>query len=139
VVGGVKLHVLDQLGQRPSVAVTIAASVHDVFATLHASKDYSKLHLDWNVGLEVRHTQAFTALAASYPITAQLSATVEPHYFADAAPSAPHDAGAMAALAYAVRPWLVVDAAVEYVIADHRSVTGLAGLSIAPIRLWGRN
>lgn len=56
---------------------------------------------------------------------------------ADAAPIAPRDLGAIAAIEYAVRPWLVVDAAAYLVVEDTRSIAGPAGVSIAPVRLWG--
>jgi len=148
-----KLHVFDQVGQRPSIAFTIAASVptaaqqgytrtYDLFATAHASKDYGELHLDWNVGVDAWRVegpvsyQAFTALAAAYAITKRLSAAIEPHYFSDAAPLAPRDVGAIAAIAYAVRPWLVIDGAFDAVLADQGSIAGLVGVSLAPVRVW---
>ncbi len=151
---GAKLHVVDQGGQRPSLALTVTASIptvaqrgytrsYELFAVAHASKDYGKVHLDWNVGLALLQlegsvvTQRFTAIAASYPLTGRLSATVEPHYFSDADPAAPRDIGAIAAIGYTIRPWLVLDGAVDVVFADQASVAGLAGVSIAPVRLWG--
>ena len=154
VTAGAKLHFVDQEGQRPSLALTVTASVptvaqrgytrsYDLFAVAHASKDYGKLHLDWNVGFALLQlerpvvTQRFTAIAATYALTGRLSATLEPHYFSDADPAAPRDVGAIVAIGYAIRPWLVLDGAVDVVFADQGSVAGLAGISIAPVRLWG--
>jgi hypothetical protein len=151
---GVKLHLLDQSERRPSIAFTVAASVptaaqegyaraYDLFATAHASKDLGKWHVDWNAGLYAWQLegpvayQGFTALAASYAITGKLSATVEPHYFSEAAPISPRDAGAIGAIAYAVRTWLVIDGAIDVVFEDQSSVAGLVGISIAPVRVWG--
>jgi hypothetical protein len=152
VVGG-KLHLVDQRGPWPSLALTLAAGAptwsqqgytraYDLFATAHASKDWGKLHVDWNAGLyawQVEgpvHYQPFTALAASYALTSRLSVALEPHYFGYAEPLAPRDAGAIAAVGYALRPWLVLDAAVDVVFADQGSVAGIAGVSVAPARLW---
>ena len=49
---------------------------------------------------------------------------LEPHYLADATP-------------LAARDWLVIDAAIDVVGWDQRSVTAIVGASIAPVRLWG--
>jgi hypothetical protein len=153
---GAKLHLVDQAGQRPSLALTVTASVptasqqgytraYDLFASGHASNDYGKLHLDWLVGLNAWQLdgpvsyQGWTALAATYPLTDRLSAMLEPHYFTDAAPIAPRDAGVMAAVAYAIRPSLVIDTAVNVVLANEGSVTWLLGISLAPVRLWGEH
>jgi hypothetical protein len=153
IVAGGKLHVLDQRGPWPSFAVTLAAGfptfvqqgytrAYDLFATAHASKDYGKLHLDWNAGIyawQIQgpvHYQPFTALAASYALSSRLSVALEPHYFAYALPLAPRDGGAIAAVGYALRPWLVFDAAVDVVFADQSSVAGIAGVSVAPAHLW---
>lgn len=59
---GIKLHALDQGERRPSVPLTVAASVptasqrgytraYDLFATVRASKDIGTWHVDWNAGL----------------------------------------------------------------------------------------
>jgi hypothetical protein len=39
----------------------------------------------------------------------------------------------------ALRGWLVVDAAVDAIGWDQRSLTAIVGLSIAPVRLWGHS
>jgi hypothetical protein len=152
---GAKLHLLDQAGQRPSLAVTLTASVpgvsqqgylraYDLFAVGHASKDYGALHVDGNVGLQVWRlegptaTQGFAAVAASYALSGQLGVTVEPHYFTRAAPLAPRDLGAIAALTYTVRPNVVIDVAAAVVVDEQPSVAGLVGVSLAPLRAWGR-
>jgi hypothetical protein len=154
VVGGAKLHLLDQTAARPSVAVTASVAVptlaqrgyvraYDLGLVAHASKDIGDLHLDVNMGVAVdelggpRAYQPFAALAATYAITKRLSLALEPHYFADASPSAPRDVGAIAALELAVRGWLVVDCALDAVGWDQRSLAAIAGVSLAPVRLWG--
>ena len=116
---------------------------YDAGLVAHASKDVGDLHLDANVGVAVdqlggpRAYQPFAAIAATYALTKQLSIALEPHYFADASPSAPRDVGAIAAIEYAVRGWLVVDCAIDAVGWDQRSLAAIAGMSIAPVRLWG--
>jgi hypothetical protein len=101
------------------------------------------VHVDANAGLYAWQLegpvsyQGFAAVAASYATPSRASVTAEPHYFSDAAPIAPRDAGAVGALAYTVRPWLVVDGAVDVVLTGGGSVAGLLGLSLAPVRVWG--
>jgi hypothetical protein len=82
-------------------------------------------------------TQPFAAVALSHAISTRWSATIEPHYFAYAEPLAPRDGGAIAAVAFAVRPWLVIDAAIDGVAIGPHALAGLAGVSIAPVRIWG--
>jgi hypothetical protein len=36
-----------------------------------------------------------------------------------------------------VRPWLVIDAAIDGVAIGPHALAGLAGVSIAPVRIWG--
>jgi hypothetical protein len=150
----VKVHLLDQTDDRPSLAVSLIGGVpsfsqagytriYDLFAQLHASKDNGKLHLDgiaglgaWQLEGPVKY-QPYVAVAATYPLSKRVAASLEPHYYADAAPIAPHDGGAMLAVAFAIRPWLVVDGALDVVLfADQTSEIGLFGISIAPVRLW---
>jgi hypothetical protein len=151
---GAKVHIADQNGARPSLAVTATASlptaaqtayahVTDGFVVAQASKDYGKLHLDANAGLDAWRLegsplyQPYAAVAASLPVTDRLSATVEPHAFADASPIAPRDIGVIAAVGFTARPWLVVDAAVDATVVEPTAIAGLVGVSIAPVRLWG--
>jgi hypothetical protein len=47
------------------------------------------------------------------------------------------DVGAIAAVEVAARDWLVIDAAIDLVGWDQRSVTAIVGASVAPARLWG--
>jgi hypothetical protein len=141
---GAKLHVIDQSGQLPSIAFTVSAGIptqspFELVATAHASKDYGKNHVDWNVGVAAwRSTaQPFTAIALTRPLSDRWSAAIEPHYFAYAEPYAPRDGGAMLAFEFAVKPWLVIDAAIDGTAIGQQAITGLAGVSIAPVRLWG--
>jgi hypothetical protein len=152
IVGG-KLHFADQTAHRPSLALTISASIPtvaqegytrttDLFVTAHASKDFGKLHVDANVGLNAwqvegpANYQAFAVVAGTYAVTDKLGIALEPHYFTNAGRSASRDFGALAAVEYTVRPWLIVDGAIEVVFEDQGSVAGLAGISLAPVRLW---
>lgn len=154
VIAGIKLHLADQTAQLPSVAFTAAVSIPtpaqegyapttSAFFTAHASKDYAKLHVDANAGLYVWQIdqqpayQAFVVAAATYAVTSKLGIALEPHYFAYAEPVAPRDFGVLGAAEYAARPWLVVDVAVERTFLDPGSFTALAGISLAPVRLWG--
>jgi hypothetical protein len=156
VVAGVKFHAIDQTEQRPAFAVTASLSIptvaqrgyvqnYDLALTGHASKDVGSLHLDFNIGLMIdqlegpRAEQPWIALAATYAVTKTFAVALEPHYFADAAPLAPRDAGVIAAVELAARGWLVVDAAVDAIGWDQRSLTAIVGLSIAPVRLWGHS
>ena len=69
-------------------------------------------------------------------MTPKLSIALEPHCFADASPAAPRDLGAIAALGFAARPWLVIEGAVDAIGWSQRSVTALVGMSIIPGRIW---
>jgi hypothetical protein len=86
-----------------------------------------------------RAKQPWIALAATYAVTKTFGVAIEPHYFADATPLAPRDAGVIAAVELAVRDWLIVDGAVDAIGWDQRSLTAIVGLSIAPVRLWGHS
>jgi hypothetical protein len=153
-VAGAKLHVLDQTATLPSIAVTASVSVptvaqrgyvraYDGAVVVHASKDVGHVHLDVNLGLiaddlgGARAYQPWAAVAATYPLTSRISIALEPHYFADASPVAPRDAGAIVAVEVAVRGWLVLDGAIDAVGLEPRSLAALVGVSIAPARLWG--
>ncbi len=141
---GAKLHVLDQASWWPSLAFTASAAIpgHDPFeviATVHASKDAGPYHVDVNAGLDASRSvrQPYAAVAVSRAFATRWSAAIEPHYFAYAEPLAQRDGGAIAALAFAARPWLVIDAAIDAIAIGPRAVAVLAGVSIAPVRLWG--
>jgi hypothetical protein len=43
----------------------------------------------------------------------------------------------MLAAELAVRKWLVIDVAIDATATEPRALTGLAGISLAPVRLWG--
>jgi hypothetical protein len=154
VVAGVKLHVVDQAARAPALAITASASIptaaqrgyvrtFDAALVGHASKDLGPLHLDLNAGLTVdqldgpRAYQPWTALAATCAATPRIGLALEPHYFAAAVPFAARDVGAIAAVEVAARDWLVIDAAIDLVGWDQRSVTAIVGASVAPARLWG--
>jgi hypothetical protein len=144
VTAGAKLHLLDQTGRRPSVAITATAALptHGPFAAsvvAAASKDLGAYHFDGNAGIAVGQSvvQPYVSLAVTRPLSDRWSATIEPHYFAYAEPLAPRDGGAIVAVAFAPKPWLVIDVAVDGVAIGPRAIAGLAGLSIAPVRLWG--
>jgi hypothetical protein len=126
VVFGPKLHLHDQSGAWPSLAVsaqlgqpTFAAGGYarseDAFFTAFASKDVGPIHGDFNVGLNLWQldstpsAQGFAALALSTPLSSTLSIALEGYVFSDAAPVASHDGGVRAALGFTARPWLVVD------------------------------
>ncbi len=151
---GTKLHLADQATYRPALAITAAVGipnppqrgyvrVYDATLTGAASKDLAPLHFDFNLGVELFQidasptAQLFTALAATYPATKQLSVAFEPHYFAAASTFASRDVGVMGAVEYSVRTWLVFDAALDVTFLEPRAVTGLFGVSIAPVRIWG--
>jgi hypothetical protein len=153
-IAGIKLHLADQTARWPSLAITAAASIPmpaqegytpitDVFLTAHASKDFGKLHVDANAGLYAWQVegpvayQPFAVAAGTYAVTEKLGIALEPHYFAYAQPVAPREFGVLAAAEYAARSWLVIDIAVERVFLDQGSVAALAGVSFAPVRLWG--
>jgi hypothetical protein len=141
---GAKLHLLDQDSWWPALAVTASAAIpgHDPFeviATVHASKDAGRYHVDVNIGLDAWRNvrQPYAAIAVSRALTGRWSVAIEPHYFAYAEPLAQRDGGAIGALAFAARSWLVIDAAIDAVAIGPRAVAALAGVSIAPVRLWG--
>jgi hypothetical protein len=144
VTAGAKLHVLDQTDARPSVAITVTAALpthgpFEAIAVAAASKDLGAYHVDGNAGIAAGQSvvQPYVALAVTHPLSDRWSVTIEPHYFAYAEPLAVRDGGAIAAVAFAPRPWLVIDAAIDGVAIGPRSIAGLAGVSIAPARLWG--
>jgi hypothetical protein len=141
---GTKLHLLDQASWWPSLAVTASAAIpgrdpFELIATAHASKDDGPYHVDVNAGLGVWRNarQPFAAIAVSRAFATRWSIAIEPHYFAYAEPLAQRDGGAIAALAFTARPWLVIDAACDAVAIGPHAVAVLAGVSIAPVRLWG--
>ena len=141
---GAKLHVIDQAGQVPSIAFTVSAGLptqnpFELIATAHVSKDYGRYHIDWTSGVAAWQgvRQPFSAFALTRALGERWSVTLEPHYFAYAEPYAQRDGGAIAAVAFSPWPWLVLDAAIDAVAIGPRAVAGLAGISIAPVQLWG--
>ena len=47
----------------------------------------------------------------------------------------PRGAGVLAALSYALAPWLVVDAGVDLGLVSDRALSVFAGFSVAPVHL----
>jgi len=126
VVFGPKLHLHDQTGAWPSLAISAELSQpafaaggytrsEDAFFTAFASKDVGPIHGDFNVGLDLWQldaspaSQVFAALALSTALSPVLSVALEGYVFSDAAPVASHDGGIRAAFGFTARPWLVVD------------------------------
>jgi hypothetical protein len=151
---GPKLHLRDQEGAWPSLAVSAQASLptfaadgyarhDDAFVTAYASKDVAFVHADWNVGalawgLESSPAwQGFTALALSPALPAPLGGAVEGYYFSDAGPLAPRDGGVRVAVSVTVRPWLVVDAGGDAgFFPATRSTSVFFGMTMIPVVIW---
>jgi hypothetical protein len=143
-VGG-KLHLVDQASARPSLALTLWAGLpadqgtYEAFAIGHVSKDVGKLHFDGIVALAAYHLegpvtyQPFTALAATYPLwrggrhrSSRITSRTRCRTRRETV-----------AVAYAPRPWLVFDAALDACVTEQPAVLAMVGASIALVRLWG--
>jgi hypothetical protein len=151
---GPKLHLHDQTGAWPSLAVsaqlgqpTFAAAGYtrseDAFFTAFASKDVGAIHGDFNVGLDLWQldaapaSQVFAALALSTALSSVLALAVEGYVFSDAAPAAAHDGGVRAALGFTARPWLVVDAGGDVgFYPDVRAASVFLGATVIPAVWW---
>jgi hypothetical protein len=142
---GFKLKAVSQEGAVPSLGVLYLANLPtaegegevDHSFVLLVSKDYGKHHLDLNQGLTLVgrpvvsgfEVSSFTALTWSYPVTdrvgiaAELSGETATDY--DDATLA-----TLAAITYAVKPRLVLDAAVSFGLrGDLPDATVMAGLT----------
>jgi Putative MetA-pathway of phenol degradation len=151
---GPKLHVLDQGTYAPSLALTAQVSLptfsadgyarhENAFFIAHASKDVGPIHVDLNGGLSAWHlddspkTQGYVALAASAALPAHFGAVVEGYFFSDALPAAPRDGGVRAALTFAARPWLVIDAGADGgFFPSARAYSLFGGVTIVPVVFW---
>ncbi len=124
---GLKAHARDQSKQAPSLALSVTASLptattggdsrmFNLFSTAYASKDFAWLHADLNAGMNAwrvardAQLQGWVALALSTELPHKLSPMLETYYFSPAGTVAARDGGVLMALAWAARPWLVVDA-----------------------------
>jgi hypothetical protein len=151
---GVKLRVHRQSTRAPSLALSATISVptfaadgyqrtYDALFTLYASKDVGWLHADLNVGANLWRiedrplAQAWAALALSATIGGGVGAMLEGYDFGDASPIAPRDAGLLAAVSYAPRPWLVLDAGPDVgLVHATRTISAFVGVTIDPVALW---
>jgi hypothetical protein len=154
IVFGLKFQLAQQSGLRPSMSWSVALSVpvsavrgfestYDLLTTVYVTKDFAWLHADFNVGLDLWdlegpvQTQGWLALALSVEVVPRLTVMAESYWYSDASPIAPEDAGFLAALSVAARPWLVFDVGgdVGYIQA-RRSFSLFAGMTFA-IPFWG--
>jgi hypothetical protein len=153
-VAGLKLHLIDQDRRTPAIATSLELSSpvsrspgftrsYDLLYTLFVTKDFAWLHADLNIGFNLwgldgaTRPQPWVALALSVALPRGFTVMAESYYFLDAAPIAPEDGGFLAALAYAPRPWIVLDAGgdVGY-FQSLRSFSLFAGATIAPVDFW---
>jgi hypothetical protein len=151
---GPKLHLHDQGGLWPSLALSAQVSVptfgadgharlDDLFATAFASKDFAFVHVDWNVGALVWRvndspvTQAFTALALSASLPAPFGAAIEGYYFSNAAPLAPRDGGIRAVANVTARSWMVLDVGADVgFFPSTRAYSLFLGVTLVPVAFW---
>ena len=128
---GLKAHFLDQTSTVPALAASLAFRVPswdrpagvpfalDTTLWGYASKDVAFLHFDLNAALSALQIgrgvawQPLLALAVSVPLGTHFGAMVEGYTFGAAGNVAPRDGGALAALTFAPRPWLMFDAGVD--------------------------
>jgi hypothetical protein len=156
ITGGLKFHLLDQRGWLPSLSVSATLSVpissaqgftrtYDALFTTYVSKDFGWLHADLNVGLNLWRlegpveVQPWAALSLSVGLPAGFGTMLEGYVFADASPISPRDAGVLTGLTYSPKPWLVFDLGVDIgLIHATRSVSVFAGVTVVPVRFWGK-
>lgn len=153
-IAGIKLHLTDQSSHMPSVAWSVALSSpvssapgftrsYDLLLVAYVTKDLGPIHTDLNFGVNLWRLdgapvpQPWVALALSLGLPRNFTIMGESYYFVDAAPFATRDGGFLFALAFAPRPWIVLDvgADVGYFPAQ-RSVGAFAGLTFVPVRWW---
>jgi hypothetical protein len=151
---GLKLHLIDQDDQTPSLSLSAAASLPlgeaegylrtwDLLAVLYVTKDLGWLHADLNLGLNLWRLEAtplpqpWVALALSVALKYGLGPMLEVYYFADAAPVSASDGGVLAALSWSPRSWLVLDLGGDVaLVAATRTVSAFVGATFAPYDLW---
>jgi len=154
IVTGFKFHLADQAQYVPSLSGSFELSIplaaapgyirtYDLLTTLYATKDFSWLHADFNLGLNLWRLegpvliQSWAALALSVELPGHFTVMAENYFFTDASPIASKDGGLLLAVAFRLRQWLVFDVAgdVGY-FPSHRSVSALVGMTILPVTLW---
>jgi hypothetical protein len=152
---GLKFHLVDQHGARPSLALSgaIAAPTFasqlgytpawDVMLVAYATRDFGWLHADANAGLNVWNAtadarwQPWGALALSGEMPNHFGAMLEGYVFGDATPWATRDAGVLTAVTWSPRAWLTFDVGADVgLIPSVRSASLFAGLTFVPIDLW---
>jgi hypothetical protein len=151
---GPKLHLVDQHGAVPSLAVSVQVSIPtfaadgyvrntDLFFVGYASKDLGPVHVDYTAGLDIwrlddsARAQAFTSLVLSTTLPASFGVEGEGYIFSDAGSAASHDGGLRGALTFSPRSWLVFDAGGD--LGFYPSVRGysvFAGLTVIPVVFW---
>jgi hypothetical protein len=154
IVTGFKFHLTDQARYVPSLSWSIELSsplaaaagyirTYDLLATLYFTKDFSWLHADFNVGFNLWRLdgpllpQPWVALALSVELPAHFTVMAENYFFADASPVASRDGGLLLAVAFAARPWLVLDVGGDIgYFASQRSVSAFVGMTILPVDFW---
>jgi hypothetical protein len=153
---GLKTHFLDQTAEVPSLAASASLNVpspdrNDAFPYAYdasfwgyMSKDYGRLHLDLNGGLNVwqldlpeRSTQPFVSFAATVTLPLGWGAMAESYWYDDAGPIARRDAGFLAAASYAPTPRMMFDAGADLsFFPSTRAYTLFAGVTFIPGSLW---
>ena len=153
-IAGIKLHLTDQSSHMPSVAWSVALSSpvssapgftrsYDLLLVAYVTKDLGPIHTDLNFGVNLWRLDGAPAASAMGRAGSLARATAQLHdhgrelLLRDAAPFATRDGGFLFALAFAPRPWIVLDvgADVGYFPAQ-RSVSAFAGLTFVPVRWW---
>jgi hypothetical protein len=150
---GFKLRVLSQEGRVPSAGLLYLAKLPtsddelaevDHSLVLLLSKDYGKHHLDLNQGLTLMGrpivsgfaVSSFTALTWSYPLTDRVGIAAE----LSGESATDYDDATLATLAavtYAVKPRLVLDAAVSVgLLGNLPDATVMAGLTYSVGRIF---
>lgn len=116
---------------------------YDLLATSYLTKDFWWLHADLNLGLNFWRlegpllAQPWVALALSVEPVRHFTVMAENYFLADASPIAPRDGGLLLAVAFAARPWLVLDLGCDIgYFPSQRSVSGFVGMTILPVHLW---
>jgi hypothetical protein len=153
-VTGFKFHLWDQGRIAPSVAFSVTAGLpvwprvhgfipsYDVLTTLYITRDLGPVHADLNGGLNVwdvtsPRPQGYVALALSTDLPWHLTPMLEGYYFSSAVPVTLPDAGVLMAMAYAVKPWLVVDAGGDVgLVRSTRSFTLFVGMTVIAVDFW---
>jgi Putative MetA-pathway of phenol degradation len=159
-IAGFKLRLLRQKGDVPSISVLYLAKLPtasagrglgsgkvDHAATLLVSKDFGKIHLDFNEGIELLGRPEsdgfdhdfFTALAASCPVSARWGVSGEVSGFSSAVDGDSGTVSVLGAATYSPSPRLVLDAAVSVgVHGDQPRITVLAGATYTVGRAFRR-